>query len=159
MTSEQPKVIPFLAGFMSQWHPCTFAIDGVTYNCSEQYMMVVKAGLFGDEDIAGQILAAKHPRDQKRLGREIRGYDDATWAKHRRDAVLKGNIAKFTQSEKLKKRLLETGDAILVEANPHDAIWGVALAEDDPRVLDPKQWQGLNLLGDILMEVRAMLRA
>ena len=24
---------------LSQWHPCTFKVDGVEYNCAEQYMM------------------------------------------------------------------------------------------------------------------------
>lgn len=28
----------------SQWHPAKFEVDGVTYNCAEQYMMYQKAG-------------------------------------------------------------------------------------------------------------------
>ncbi len=28
----------------SQWHPCSFTLDGVQYNCAEQYMMHQKAG-------------------------------------------------------------------------------------------------------------------
>ncbi len=30
----------------SQWHPCEFMIDGITYNCAEQYMMVGKVNTF-----------------------------------------------------------------------------------------------------------------
>ena len=28
----------------SQWHPAVFTLDGVEYNCAEQYMMSQKAG-------------------------------------------------------------------------------------------------------------------
>jgi predicted NAD-dependent protein-ADP-ribosyltransferase YbiA (DUF1768 family) len=28
----------------SQFHPCKFIVDGVTYSCAEQYMMHQKAG-------------------------------------------------------------------------------------------------------------------
>ena len=30
----------------SQWHPANFEVDGQTYNCSEQFMMHQKAGMF-----------------------------------------------------------------------------------------------------------------
>lgn len=29
---------------LSQWYACEFTVDGVTYNCAEQYMMHQKAG-------------------------------------------------------------------------------------------------------------------
>ena len=31
----------------SQWHAASFAVDGVDYNCAEQYMMYQKAGKSG----------------------------------------------------------------------------------------------------------------
>ena len=54
--------------------------------------------------------------------------------------------------------LLETGERTMVEASPIDRIWGVGLRADDPRIHDRAQWRGLNLLGEALMEVRAILR-
>ena len=36
---------------LSQWYPCQFEVDGVTYTSAEQYMMAEKAKLFGDEEI------------------------------------------------------------------------------------------------------------
>jgi predicted NAD-dependent protein-ADP-ribosyltransferase YbiA (DUF1768 family) len=36
-------------------------------------------------------------------------------------------------------------------------VWGIGLAADDPRAADPLAWDGLNLLGFALMEVRAEL--
>ncbi|MGN6746782.1 NADAR domain-containing protein, partial [Neisseria sp. P0024.S002] len=45
-----------------------------------------------------------------------------------------------------------------VEASPVDAIWGIGLAQDDPRAQNPLQWRGLNLLGFALMKVRDELQ-
>ena len=54
--------------------------------------------------------------------------------------------------------LLRTGDRIIVEASPYDRIWGVGLDVEDPRILDENQWQGQNLLGKALMDVRTELK-
>ncbi len=70
---------------------------------------------------------------------------------------MKGNVAKFSQSNTLREFLLGTGSAVLVEASPVDAIWGIGMAADDPRASDPRQWTGLNLLGFALMAVRDRL--
>ncbi len=43
---------------LSQWWPCRFEVDGVTYSCTEQYMMAEKARLFGDEAMLASIMVA-----------------------------------------------------------------------------------------------------
>ncbi|MNI91462.1 hypothetical protein D3C73_1491250 [compost metagenome] len=58
----------------------------------------------------------------------------------------------------MARRLLATGDRILVEASPSDKIWGIGLAPDDPNAQIPARWLGQNLLGKALMEVREYLR-
>ncbi|MFO5909116.1 NADAR family protein, partial [Pseudomonas aeruginosa] len=68
-----------------------------------------------------------------------------------------GNLGKFGQNASLKKYLLGTADRVLVEASPVDAIWGIGLAASDPLAAEPATWQGLNLLGFALMEVRRRL--
>ena len=44
------------------------------------------------------------------------------------------------------------------ETNPKDTRWGIGLSAEDDRVLDESQWQGENLLGKVLMQVRQELK-
>ncbi|MGW5668866.1 NADAR family protein [Micromonospora sp. NPDC003776] len=146
------------AGCLSQWWPAPFTVDGRTYATAEHWMMWHKAVLFGDAEVAAQVLTAAHPHRAKSLGRQVRGFDEATWAARRYDIVVAGSVAKFGQHEELKRFLLGTGDRVLVEASPLDRIWGIGLAADDPRAGDPERWRGHNLLGFALMEAREALR-
>ncbi|MGE8063905.1 NADAR family protein [Pseudomonas sp. NPDC089569] len=143
----------------SNWFISEFVVKGVRFNCVEQFMMYCKAKLFGDELTADKIMRAAHPRDQKALGRSVAGYNDAAWCERRGRIVAHGCYAKFSQSPVLRDALLATGTTVLVEASPYDRIWGVGLGEHDPRVLDPRQWKGKNLLGVALTEAREKLVA
>lgn len=141
----------------SQWHPATFIIEGITFNCAEQYMMYRKAKLFCDEEIAEQILQAKKPSVQKELGRLVQNFDAAEWKQNRERIVYEGNFYKFTQNDNLRKFLMDTADKTIVEASPVDNVWGIGMAESNPDARNPEKWNGENLLGKILMELRADL--
>lgn len=150
-------MVLFYGGPLSQWVPCKFEIDGITYNCAEQYMMAEKAFFFDDEESFCRILGTSNPSQQKAIGRKVKGFDADAWNKIACSVVYKGNYAKFGQNPMLKDFLLNTGNRHLVEASPTDLIWGIGLSVDDPRALDPKQWRGLNWLGVTLMKVRLAL--
>lgn len=141
----------------SNWYRSDFEVKGMRFMCMEQFMMFCKAKLFGDEEIAKQIMQATHPRDHKSLGRKVSGYDEDIWKARRESIVASGCYAKFSQNEDLKKLLLSTKDTILVEASRYDRIWGVGLSENDPRIQDPTKWKGLNLLGNALMRTRSRI--
>jgi len=142
------------AGCLSQWWPARFTVDGVEFASAAHFMMWRKAMLFGDHGTAARILAATHPHQAKSLGREVRGFDQATWERDRFEIVVAGTIAKFDQHPELGRFLAGTRDRVLVEASPLDRIWGIGLAADDERAEDPGRWRGLNLLGFALMEAR-----
>eukprot|EP00808_Paulinella_micropora_P022444 g75123.t1 len=142
----------------SQWHKSPFTVDGLRYTCAEQWMMAEKARLFGDEKNRKAVLATNDPKKQKGLGRKVQGFDPAVWEKHREEIVYQGNLHKFHQNPKLHDALDGTGNKVLVEASPYDRIWGIGMLSSDPRAINMKQWEGLNLLGIALMRVRETLR-
>lgn len=121
-------------------------------------MMAQKANVFGDEEVMNQILAETDQMTIKRLGRLVKNYDDSVWTERRFQIVVEGNLAKFSQNEDLRHFLLSTGDKILVEASPKDTIWGIGFDEFAPEATNPALWNGENLLGFALMEVRDRLK-
>jgi ribA/ribD-fused uncharacterized protein len=139
---------------MSNFYPANFNLNGINFTCTEQHMMYSKAKLFGDEQIANQILATNIPGKIKGLGRKVTNFDETKWQQNREIILFEGNLAKFTQNIEIKNQLLSTNPKTLVEASPTDKIYGVGLSIDDSRIDDPNNWKGLNLLGEILMRVR-----
>ncbi len=142
----------------SQWWLSSFEVNGVIYKTAEHWMMAKKAELFKDDEVLEKIIQCNSPAEAKKLGREVKNYDDKRWLENRYEIVKQGNFYKFSQNPDLKTFLLNTKDRVLVEASPVDPIWGIGMAEDHKDVLNPEKWKGLNLLGFALMEVRDELK-
>lgn len=144
-------------GYLSNWYQSAFTIEGKCFSSIEKYMMYKKACYFRDEEIARQILAADDVAEIKALGRMVSGYDESLWNGIRQIVVYRGLMAKFEQNPELWNQLKATGNAALAECAVRDRIWGIGLSMRDPNRLDPRKWQGQNLLGYTLMMVREQL--
>jgi ribA/ribD-fused uncharacterized protein len=142
---------------LSQWFPSPFTVEGTDYATTEHWMMAGKAKLFGDDEIHDRVLKARTAGEAKKLGRSVRGFDDARWQAHRFERVVQGNVHKFSQHPARLDYLLATAQRVLVEASPTDRIWGIGLTADHRDATRPREWPGLNLLGFALMEARARL--
>lgn len=150
----KPDFHLFWHGPLSQWYSSPFTINGRTYLTAEHWMMAEKARMFNDTLAEEEIFLTVKPSEAKKIGRNVRNYNDEKWASERYDVVVRGNIYKFSQNEKLQDILMDTGDQILVEASPRDTIWGIGLVAEEPDALDPNKWKGQNLLGFALMDAR-----
>jgi ribA/ribD-fused uncharacterized protein len=148
----------FWGGTFSQWAPSNFVIDGIKYVTAEQYMMAKKALVFKDQEAYDQIMASKHPREQKAIGRRVKNFNADVWSVISREVVYQANYAKFTQNPEMREELMATGGLEIVEASPEDKIWGIGLHETDPRAWDKSTWEGTNWLGEAIMKVREQLR-
>ncbi len=131
------------ASCLSQWFERAFEVDGVRYATAEHFMMASKAKLFGDKEAFARVLRAPSPADAKAIGRTVRDYDDVKWERARFDAVVRGNVAKFSQHEDLRRFLLGTRERFLVAEDlrlrrHHEVLRGrVADAVDLERALEP----------------------
>lgn len=144
-------------GYLSNWYKSNFIYKGVFFTSAEQYMMASKAKLFGDYEIARKIMATNDVREIKRLGRQVRNFDETSWVNSREFIMVDGLTAKFSQDLSLATKLLSTGNCILAECAVRDKIWGIGLSMTDENRFDTSKWRGMNLLGKCLMTVRGNL--
>ena len=144
-------------GYLSNWYPSEFIVNGTVFSSMEQYMMYKKAVCFHDKEIADKILMTDDVVEIKALGRLVANYNDNYWNGVRQIIVFEGLFAKFSQNEDLKFQLKTTGDKLLAECAVRDRIWGIGLSMKDPDRFEIDKWKGQNLLGYALMMVREQL--
>ena len=154
-TFKGVKYMFFWNGIFSNWHESHFEVNGVKYNCGEQYMMHQKAITFNDKEIADKILREYSPRRQKQLGRKVRNFNPKQWDLVKYELVKNGLREKFNQNPELKRYLLKYKDFQIVEASPEDRIWGIGFY-DNEAIQNFENW-GENLLGKILTELATEL--
>ncbi|KFY25174.1 hypothetical protein V493_04778 [Pseudogymnoascus sp. VKM F-4281 (FW-2241)] len=126
--------------------------DHITFTCAEQFMMYCKAGRFNDRDTQKLVLATSNPKEQKRLGRQVKGFYDARWDEVKTEVVTAGSVAKFARNRKLRGKLLATGNRLLVEASSQDPVWGIGFSAKHA-MAHQNHW-GENRLGKALMVAR-----
>jgi ribA/ribD-fused uncharacterized protein len=133
-------------------------VDGVSYPTVEHYMMVQKARQFGDEKAVQKIMKAKSAKSAKGVEKSIEGVKEDEWDARKDDVMRVALRAKFTQHPELRKKLLETGTAVLGYANARDKYWSIGTSEDTEKAKKPAKWSGKNRLGELLSELRETLR-
>ena len=141
---------------LSNFYPCVFSYGEVKFNCVEQAFFYVKALYYKEHAIASHILDETYPSQHKKLGESFgrKDWNDATEPLRTMAAIL---LQKFKQNKYLTAVLLSTGDSKLAEANPYDRYWGTG-ASAGACIAANNQWKGNNTMGDILMDVRSLMR-
>lgn len=158
--------------YFGQWYADKpIVINGREYATAEQYMMSEKALLFNDLEAYEKIMKDTDPRNCKALGRTVKNFNGDLWDKCFREIIFHGNLAKMQSDIKILNALLETEDAVLIEASPTDDIYGAGMEKknllnpDGTLKVLPQNWhkknstrQAENNLGFVLMGVRDLFR-
>jgi ribA/ribD-fused uncharacterized protein len=143
----------------SNFYETEFELDAVKYKSAEHAFEAVKAKTFGDEEIFQKILKAKSAQSAKSFGNKVKDFKEDTW-KEKQDEVMKSVLrAKFTQNLELRKKLLDTEEKVLANADSRDKYWGIGTSANTAMAKDPKKWKGENKLGVMLMELRTAIKA
>lgn len=124
-------------------HP--FTLDGERWPTSEHYFQAQK---FAGTEHEAVVRQARTPKEAASLGRDRARPLRRDWERVKDDVMRRAVRAKFTAHPALRDLLLATGEAELIEAAPRDFYWG-----------EGADGSGKNMLGKLLMEVRAELRA
>ena len=160
------KYVFFYKDWLSNYQDTDFMYPSAevpifNFTSTEQGFMYFKALYFEDFQTADKIYNTLHnPGECRKLGRQVQGYDDVSWGKIRYSIFYDLILQKYTQDKNLQTKLLapEFDGKIFVEASPIDKIWGIGMSEDNPDILDPSKWKGLNLLGQIITDVRGLIK-
>jgi ribA/ribD-fused uncharacterized protein len=136
-------------GVFSNLYRRTIIFEDVTYATSEH---AYQAGKARKDNVREWMLSAPSPSLVAMVAHGLYVWDvTPNWSKIKFDRMRAVLLAKFSQHEDLRKILLDTGNARLVESatvkNSVNLEWGEV------------NGQGKNMLGVLLMEVRALLQA
>ncbi len=155
----------------SNFHPAPINIGGVTWPTSEHYFQAQKfTGSPVDDQSARAVRqrvvydtmsTLKTPRESFEMAKTYVGDQRPDWEQMKELFMLHGVRAKFTTHRGLQQKLIDTGNARLVEATENDVYWGVNNSRDRKPVASRGKWyaygQGMDRLGVILEHVRSEL--
>lgn len=120
-------------------------LDGRWYRTTEHYFQAQK---FAGTVYAELVREARTPKEAAEMGRDRTHPLRADWEQVKDDVMRDAVLQKFRTHADLQRELLATGDEQLIEATTNDYYWGCGT-----------NGTGKNMLGVILMETRAELRA
>lgn len=131
-------------GCFSNFSRHGFELDGWYWPTAEHYFQAQK---FVGTEHAGHVARARTPKEAAERGRSRAVPLRPDWEAVK-DGVMRAAVRrKFETHADIRAVLLGTGDETLVENAPGDYYWGCGA-----------DGSGRNMLGIILMEVRAALR-
>lgn len=131
-------------GCFSNFSPHGFELDELWWATSEHYFQAQK---FVGTPHVEEIRLAKTPKDAARMGRDRKRPLRPDWEEVKDDIMRKAVLRKFETHADIREILLSTGDELIVENSPIDYYWGCGA-----------DGSGKNMLGQILVEVRQILR-
>lgn len=133
--------------FLSNFSSSKIQYKGYTYPNGEAAFQAQK----NDSHTYKHLMQFQTPKSAKKEGRHVNLRSD--WEQVKDQLMYEIVLAKFSQNEELKRRLLATGTKKLIEGNTwHDNEWGYCTC---PRC---KNETKQNKLGKILMRVREELK-
>ena len=132
-------------GSFSNFSAHGFELDGEYWPTTEHYFQAQK---FPGTPQVDRIRQVKTPKDAAKMGRDRSLPLRPDWEQVKDDIMGKAVLRKFETHGEIREILLATGDEEIVENSPIDYYWGCG-----------KDGSGKNMLGQILMEVRQILRS
>ena len=142
---------------LSNFYPAEFTHEGITYKHSEQYIQATKATFSGDKASFNEILITESAYKCKDLGRNIKNCNIANWNSNAKRLCFPGLLSKFEQNPGLAAFLKSTGNKSIIECC-YDDVWGNGKPLSDPECIDSTKYNSQGILGEILEEIRDILR-
>jgi N-glycosidase YbiA len=132
-------------GCFSNFSAHGIELKGAWWPTNEHYFQAQK---FAGTDHEEAVRRAKTPKQAAEMGRDRSRPLRPDWEQVKDDIMREAVRQKFLAHKDIQQILLGTGDEELIEATTNDYYWGCGTNRT-----------GKNMLGTILMEVRAEIRS
>ena len=152
-TITTPKGILFQSehSFLSSFHEAPFMYEGKIQRTVEHALNGIRAQLGNRTDIAGLIREATTPLEAKRFGKLVPESEEYKKGKDNFMEIL--HFEKFLENPDLQLKLVQTGEAKLMEATVDDHF-GIGRPLN-ALLLQELTWTGSNVLGKKLEKIRS----
>ena len=141
-------------GFLSNFYSCPVVYNGIEYKHSEGAFQAQKTLDEKERQYVATLTAGESKRACGRQG--LKGFKvtfRSDWEEVKDNIMYEILIDKFTRNTDLREKLLNTGDAELIEGTTwHDNYWGNCTCDKCANI------QGRNQLGKTLMRIREEIR-
>jgi N-glycosidase YbiA len=131
-------------GCFSNFAPYGIELDGLWWPTTEHYFQAQK---FTGTPYVEKVRRASTPKQAAEIGRDRQLPLRPDWERVKDDVMRQAVLRKFETHAALREILLATGEEDIVENAKHDYYWGCG-----------QDGSGKNMLGQILVEVRAILQ-
>lgn len=129
---------------LSAYSAFTFELDGAKWPTVEHYYQAMK---FDDAALQEKIRAAETPAKAAEEAKVLIKMQKGNWSKLKDIVMTRAIYIKCRTHDAVAAKLLDTGDALLVESSLYDYYWGCG-----------RDGRGENRFGKILQNVRAKLK-
>lgn len=143
--------------WLSNHYPAPFMVKGKQFYTVEQFYFYCGALICGDKLMAEAILNEPDPAKNKMQGNFMQKYHADEWEKKKIGIMRIATYQKYHQNEALFSKLMATGDKKIIEASP-SRFWGIGIDINDSKASIEGFWRGKNMLGNIIMDTREILR-
>lgn len=131
-------------GCFSNFSPHGIELDEQWWPTTEHYFQAQK---FAGTPYAELVRLAETPMDAAEIGRNRQYPLRPDWGKVKDEIMFRAVLRKFQTHADIREILLSTGEEEIVEKTTHDYYWGCGT-----------EGTGKNMLGQILVSVRTLLR-
>lgn len=136
-----------------------FFYNGLEFKTMTHFLEYQKAMKLHRSQLATSILQATTAEQCATINDDMTYSDLNQWYTEVEDVAMKGLFCKFKQNPTLLSSLLKSNGSKLVYTSSNDGFWGIALGRQEAARIAQQLWPGRNMLGDILMKIRATFTA
>lgn len=134
-------------------YPCEFEMEGIKFGSAFQAICYWKAELFRDRNMMDSILQTNDYNQLLEYKKQVRRFAKIIWDMQIGKLLKDIMKAKF-EIPFMKEKLRATSGTTIALADQSDFKWGIGIGIEDVTGKTRSDWNGKNLLGELITDLR-----